>query len=192
MDRESIKEAFFQLKTRDDVASILGISERSLRYFLYKIRPENMYHIFKVPKKDGATREIAAPEKRLKKIQRKLADVLSAVYEPRVCAYGFITEKSNIGNAAQHVKKSLVFNIDLKDFFSQIHFGRVRGIKVHVCMTPTILNYQKLNGVIELCLQLGVSCFNLSQFVPVGRGSVELDLPPIAWKQIMHIWKEKN
>ena len=45
MDRESIKEAFFQLKTRDDVASILGISERSLRYFLYKIRPENMYHI---------------------------------------------------------------------------------------------------------------------------------------------------
>ncbi len=128
MDRESIKEAFFQLKTRDDVASILGISERSLRYFLYKIRPENMYHTFKVPKKDGATREIAAPEKRLKKIQRKLADVLSAVYEPKVCAYGFITEKSNIGNAAQHVKKSLVFNIDLKDFFSQIHFGRVRGM----------------------------------------------------------------
>lgn len=128
MDRESIKEAFFQLKTRDDVASILGISERSLRYFLYKIRPENMYHTFKVPKKDGATREIAAPEKRLKTIQRKLADVLSAVYEPKVCAYGFITEKSNIGNAAQHVKKSLVFNIDLKDFFSQIHFGRIRGM----------------------------------------------------------------
>lgn len=51
---------------------------------------------------------------------------------------------------------------------------------------------QELEGVIELCLQLGVSCFNLSQFVPVGRGSVELDIPPIAWKQIMHIWKEKN
>lgn len=121
MDRESIKEAFFQLKTRDDVASILGISERSLRYFLYKIRPENMYHTFKVPKKDGATREIAAPEKRLKMIQRKLADVLSAVYEPKVCAYGFITEKSNIGNAAQHVKKSLVFNIDFG--FREIHDG---------------------------------------------------------------------
>ena len=54
------------------------------------------------------------------------------------------------------------------------------------------IGYQELNGVIELCLQLGVSCFNLSQFVPVGRGSVELDIPPIAWKQIMHIWKEKN
>ena len=51
---------------------------------------------------------------------------------------------------------------------------------------------QELEGVIELCLQLGVSCFNLSQFVPVGRGSVELDIPPIAWKQIMHIWKEKK
>ena len=51
---------------------------------------------------------------------------------------------------------------------------------------------QELEGIIELCLQLGVSCFNLSQFVPVGRGSVELDIPPIAWKQIMHIWKEKK
>lgn len=33
MDREKIKELFLGLKTREDVATILGISERSLRYF---------------------------------------------------------------------------------------------------------------------------------------------------------------
>ena len=128
MDREKIKEKFLQLKTREDVAAILGISERSLRYFLYKKRPENMYHTFKIPKKDGTTREISAPDRPLKEIQRKLANVLSSVYEPKVCAYGFIDEKNNVSNAEQHTKKRLVFNVDLKDFFSQIHFGRVRGM----------------------------------------------------------------
>ena len=33
-----------------------------------------------------------------------------------------------MGNASQHSKRALVLNIDLKDFFSQIHFGRVRGM----------------------------------------------------------------
>ena len=74
-----------------------------------------MYYTFKIPKKDGTTREISAPDKALKEIQRKLADVLS-------------DEKNNVGNAEQHTKKRLVLNIDLKDFFSQIHFGRVRGM----------------------------------------------------------------
>jgi hypothetical protein len=131
MDREHTKESFLTLETRGDVAAILNIPERSLRYFLYKQRPENMYHIFRIPKKDGTTREISAPDEPLKEIQRKLAKVLTAVYEDKVCTYGFIEDKNNVGNAEQHTKKRLVFNIDLKDFFSQIHFGRVRGMLMH-------------------------------------------------------------
>ena len=57
-----------------------------------------MYYTFKIPKKDGTTREISAPDKALKEIQRKLADVLS-------------DEKNNVGNAEQHTKKRLVLNI---------------------------------------------------------------------------------
>lgn len=125
---DTVKELFFKLETRKDVASILGISERSLRYFLYKIRPENMYHTFKIPKKDGTLREISAPNTKLKAIQRKLADVLSVVYVPKICSYGFISQKNNIKNAEQHARRRLILNIDLKDFFSQIHFGRVRGM----------------------------------------------------------------
>lgn len=56
-----------------------------------------MYHTFKIPKKDGTAREISAPDKELKEIQRKLASVLSAVYEPKVCAYGFIDKKTMLG-----------------------------------------------------------------------------------------------
>ena len=87
MDKSDIKQRFLKLETREDVATLLGISERSLRYYLYKRRPENMYFTFEIPKKDGSKREISAPSKELKNIQRKLADVLSAVYDPKVCAY---------------------------------------------------------------------------------------------------------
>jgi len=128
MKREEVKQAFYKLKTRGDVAKLLGIREVSLRYFLYKKRPENMYHTFSIVKKDGTSREIAAPDRQLKKIQQKLAQVLNDVYEPKVCAYGFIPEKGIIDNASQHTKRKLLLNIDLKDFFSQIHFGRVRGM----------------------------------------------------------------
>lgn len=133
MDNGSIEELFYNLNTRKDVASLLGISDRSLRYFLFHRRPENMYHAFRIPKKDGTTREILAPDRELREIQRKLANVLEAIYmrRSRVCAYGFIRGKNNVENAKKHIKKHLVFNIDLKDFFSQIHFGRIKGMLVN-------------------------------------------------------------
>lgn len=128
MERAEIKEQFPKLQTRHDVARILEIKESSLRYFLFKRRPENMYRTFSIKKRNGSDRQISAPQKELKAIQRKLAYVLSSVYEPKICAYGFIEGKSILGNASQHTKRALVLNIDLKDFFSQIHFGRVRGM----------------------------------------------------------------
>ena len=140
------------LKTRKDVANLLDISDRSLRYFLYKRRPENMYHSFDIPKKDGSKRTISAPNRELREVQRKLATVLSSVYVPKVCAYGFIPSKNIIGNAENHVKKRLVLNIDLKDFFHQIHFGRIRGMlisppySIGVEAATTIAQIACLNG----------------------------------------------
>lgn len=65
-------------------------------------------------------------------------------------------------------------------------------IKTNVCMTPTRLNYLEFEDTIELCYDLGVLGFNLSQFVPIGRGSEELDLEPFEWKNIMEIWFKKK
>ena len=128
MSNNDIREKFFELKSRKDLAELLEISELSLRYFLYKVRPENMYFSFVIPKKDGSSRKITAPRDELKTIQRKLSFILNAVYEPKVCAYGFINGKNHVLNAKQHSNKRLLFNIDLQDFFYQIHFGRIRGM----------------------------------------------------------------
>ena len=128
IDTENTKQRFLSTKTRQDLANLLEIDDRSLRYFLYKKRPENMYHVFRIPKKDGTYREISAPNKELMQIQRKLANVLSLVYKSKPCTFGFVSGKSIVDNAEKHVKRYWVFNIDLKDFFGQIHFGRVRGL----------------------------------------------------------------
>ena len=125
---ETIRAAFFSMQTRQDVANLLEIKERSLRFFLYKRRPENMYCTFEVPKRNGDKRKISAPNKELKEIQKKLAAALTYIYEPKVCAFGFINNRSFVDNAQRHTKRNLILNIDLEDFFGQIHFGRVRGM----------------------------------------------------------------
>lgn len=124
----NVSEQFKQLKTRTDVANILGIDEKSLRYFLYAVKPDNMYIEFTIEKRRGGARSISAPDRRLKNIQRKLLRILENVYNPKVCAYGFINGKSICDNANKHLKRNQLLNIDLKDYFTQINFGRVRGM----------------------------------------------------------------
>ncbi len=125
---EEIAREFSKLQTRQDVAKLLGIKDRSLRYFLYVLRPDYLYREFSIPKRKGGSRKICTPDKRLKAIQRKLLRVLEQVYRPKPSAYGFVSGRSNVMNAENHDRHTFVFNIDLKDFFDQIHFGRVKGM----------------------------------------------------------------
>ena len=125
---EKTKEQFCQLKTRNDVANILEVKEKSLRYFLYCVKPDTMYTDFLIEKRRGGTRCISAPDIKLRNIQRKILHILEHVYNPKVCAYGFISGKNICDNADNHLKKKQVLNIDLKDYFTQINFGRVRGM----------------------------------------------------------------
>lgn len=127
-NQQNYKSRFFAMSCREDVADILGIEDRSLRYFLFRLRPDNMYSCFSINKKSGGRRAISAPDRRLRNIQRKLADILTLVYEPKACVYGFISNQNCIRNAKRHLKPQYVLNIDLKDFFTQIHFGRVSGM----------------------------------------------------------------
>ena len=127
-DTEKIKEEFMKLVTRQDVADLLGIKEKSLRFFLYAIRPDYMYSEFIIKKKNGGNRYISVPNNKLKKIQRKLANVLNCVYKVKPAAHGFVISRNIVTNAKNHVRRKYVFNMDLENFFDQIHFGRVRGM----------------------------------------------------------------
>lgn len=91
---------------------------------------EPEYHNYKIPKKRGGWREIAAPGSLLKRIQqginRHLQDRYSQIKPDEV--YGFVRmRQSNIvANARPHIDKKFLLNIDLKDFFPCITAKRVK------------------------------------------------------------------
>lgn len=119
----------------DDIAKILGYKASSLSYILYKIKDEEKYTEFKIPKKGGGERTIKAPTEKLKLLQRQLATLLNKCIEEiysggrkySELSHGFRAGHSIVSNAKKHVRKRYVFNIDLKDFFQTINFGRLRG-----------------------------------------------------------------
>ncbi|MEM9092272.1 MAG: reverse transcriptase domain-containing protein [Cyanobacteria bacterium P01_F01_bin.53] len=125
---QELKAEFSELKTAQNVARMLEVSYDRLVYHIYKLPNSKKYEQFEVSKKSGGLRTISAPSTSLKIIQRKLSQVLYSTYKPNSPVHGFVPGKNIVTNASQHTNKRFVFNIDLKDFFSSIHFGRVRGI----------------------------------------------------------------
>ncbi|MCB8980106.1 MAG: RNA-directed DNA polymerase [Ardenticatenaceae bacterium] len=99
--------------------------------YIYKIEPNRRYTIFSIPKHSKGERKISVPFKSLKFIQKKLSNILQTVYEPSIQTHGFIQERSILTNAKLHSRKKYVLNLDLKDFFPSINFGRVRGLFIH-------------------------------------------------------------
>lgn len=125
---DELKQEFLALKTPRDIAKLLDVSYDRLVYHLYKVSENRKYKEFSIPKKSGNTRTISAPATALKILQRKLSQVLYSVYEPKAAVHGFVPSRSILTNAKKHLHKRFILNIDLKDFFNSIHFGRVRGI----------------------------------------------------------------
>ena len=121
----------------NDIGALLAIKPSALAYVLYKLPPQAKYTTFSVPKKNGGERIIAAPEPRLKLIQRRLGFLLEQtqneiethleVKQQCVLAHGFKPGFSTATNATNHRNRRWVFNTDLQDFFPSINFGRVRG-----------------------------------------------------------------
>jgi len=117
-----------------DLAAIFGYKASSLAYTLYKIPSAGKYSTFDIQKADGGIRRIDAPIDPLKDIQRRLANILYACRRDwesesqlRPLSHGFRLGYSIVTNANCHKRKRYVLNLDIKDFFPSINFGRVRG-----------------------------------------------------------------
>src|SRR5690348_17598214 len=101
-----------------------------MAYVLYKGPTSGRYSSFSIPKRSGGTRDIQAPDHRLKGLQEALmamlescnAEIANRRGSPDGFAYGF-----ERGRAWQHKNRRYVLNLDLEDFFPSINFGRVRG-----------------------------------------------------------------
>jgi len=117
---------FLNVSDINQLCSILNISIKQLHYILFV--KKKRYKMFEIAKKSGGKRTILAPSEDLKSIQRRLAHLLYSCYEFLDVQHGFIKSKSCVTNACSHISKRFVLNIDLKDFFDTIHFGRIQGL----------------------------------------------------------------
>lgn len=113
---------------RMELADWFGISDKALRYVLYALPISERYKTFRISKRNGGSREIAAPIGRTRFLQEKLAPVLSAALSPHKIAVAYVPGRSLVDGAVPHRRKRWVATIDLENFFPSIHFGRVRGI----------------------------------------------------------------
>lgn len=109
----------------DDVAEFLRTTPYYLRFILYGRRYRAHYRRFKIPKRRGGYREIAVPPDVLKNMQRKLAAALLDLHPAKPSAHGFLRDRSVVSNATRHEGQRVVGNLDLLNFFSSIHLGRV-------------------------------------------------------------------
>ena len=132
VDQDKIDQ-FQAMQSKREVADVLEIDYFRLFYRVHKIPDAKKYTRFEIPKKGGTFREIFAPDKRLKQVQTRLNQILQERYKPKKAVHGFVKKKGNrkrniVTNAKRHAGQRYVFNLDLKDFFPTIHFGRIRGI----------------------------------------------------------------
>lgn len=111
-----------------DLANLLGFpSYKELSQLIYP-HTNSLYRSYLVPKKNGNSRLIEAPKNKLKKIQRIILKELDEIYRPKNSTHGFIKGRSIVTNARAHTNKKFILNIDLNDFFTTIHYGRVKKL----------------------------------------------------------------
>jgi len=151
--KEELRSAFFSLHNRKDIARLLDIEVSKLTYYLYGIPESQHYKVFTIRKNLGGVREISAPITPIKILQRKLNQVLQSIYKPKLVVHSYIKgeKRSILTNAKSHVNKRLLLNIDLKDFFPSINFGRVQGLFLR---PPHNLNKVVSDTLAKIC------CYN--------------------------------
>ena len=116
-----------QLRSLHDLAAFWGLKPSQLSYYAFRIDKRLAYNTFRIPRRNGRTRQIEAPKPTLKYIQRLLHESLTRIYGAHPAVHGFLSKRSIVTNAQNHVGSRYVLNIDLEDFFPSITRKRIYG-----------------------------------------------------------------
>jgi len=109
---------------RPEVLSFLfGISNR----FIYSMSrsSDQYYRVYKISKKRGGTRQIEAPRRYLKLIQRWIYYHILRTHELPPEVTGFVRGKNIFSNAKPHISSKNLMVLDIKDFFPSVGLKEV-------------------------------------------------------------------
>ncbi len=127
---ERVRPGLPSLPDAAAIARAMGVTVGELRFLAFHRRVSAVTHWrrFAVPKKTGGQRLISAPMPRLKRAQRWILREILDKVPVHDAAHGFVPGRSIVTNAAVHVGREVVVNLDLKDFFPTLDHRRVRGL----------------------------------------------------------------
>jgi len=110
---------------------------------------DDLYRTYQLPKKKGGLREIAVPDEKLKRLQRRLLDGGFSGVRLSRAAHGFRKGRSVLTNATPHVRQPMVVNVDIDSFFSSTKYDQV----VRACrrLAGGKLSERAVRFVADLC-----------------------------------------
>src|SRR5690625_1839781 len=129
--------ALYKCKSKRKLASLLNSNLVELKDVIFNI--EKNYYKFSREKKDtGEKRKITAPEKELKRIQKRILSLLRKVEKPSWVMSSTL-EKSYIDNAQYHLGANYFCKTDIKQFYDHCTRDRVyRFFKEKLLTAPDI------------------------------------------------------
>ncbi|MBA1204163.1 RNA-directed DNA polymerase [Pseudomonas capeferrum] len=118
----------YKIASNKELAALLGVSTAKLTYYAYYLADSEKYRAFTIKKRSGGDRLIEAPNKGLKDLQKRFADLVEQNYKPRACVFAYVKDKGIVEHATTHVGQRWLLRLDLKDFFHTISIVRVSGV----------------------------------------------------------------
>lgn len=131
---------FFMIKDLLELHDKLDIAPKRLWYIANNVaghykeqkQPKKKFGRYQIDDKGNVRyRDLLVPNYHLRTIQSGILQLLSAVTFPPYM-YGCISGRNHIANAFQHRGSKYFLNIDLKDFFSNIHYKKVYAAFTHL------------------------------------------------------------
>ena len=86
------------------------------------------YARFAIAKRGGGTRQILAPDRATKALQRRILQRLLGRLPVHPSAHGFERGRSIVSNASPHVGRPVVLRLDVHDFFASTSTRRIRRL----------------------------------------------------------------
>lgn len=141
--------ALYRCSTRKKLFKLLQTS--SEKFAELKVAPD-LYKLLRKKKKDGTFRPVRAPRGDLKRIQRRIGELLLRVKTPDYLMSP-VRGRSNIDNAARHRGAAAFHLLDIEDFYPSCtaskvawFFGKYLGCPPDV--VKVLLDLTTLNGVL--------------------------------------------
>ncbi|MDQ3822180.1 MAG: reverse transcriptase family protein, partial [Actinomycetota bacterium] len=141
--RNLLEHGFPVIFDNTHLAHVTGIAPKILGTIA--TFPERFYSTFRIPKRRGGSRVIAAPSPVLKQIQHWLQRHVTSNLWTHPACHGFVRGRSIVTNAREHVGTPLVWKVDLLDFFGSVQrltvfrMARRMGYSRQVAETMTAL-----------------------------------------------------